>query len=92
MLHMGKSKQNLYIGILFLGLILLSAGIGAMAAGEMVFGLIFLIGGVFFIGLGAMILILVRSKQQARMKQAEPAESADPPEPVEQADITAQEE
>lgn len=71
---MDKSRQYLYLGILFLGLILLSAGIGALAAGEMVFGIIFLTGGLFFIVLGAMILILVRKKQKARAGLTAPAE------------------
>jgi len=84
---MDKSRQYLYIGILFLGLILLSAGIGALAAGEMVFGIIFLVGGIFFIGLGAMILILVRKKQIARAGQAGPADPM-----MEQVHNTTQEE
>lgn len=48
------------IGLLFLGLILIAAGVGALAAGEATFGGAFLIGGGVLVAAGAGLLVLSR--------------------------------
>ena len=61
---MSTKNQVILIGILFLGLILLSAGVGALAAGELVIGLLLLAGGVIFIAVAIMIFYYLRKQSR----------------------------
>jgi hypothetical protein len=53
-------RQTVLIGLLFLGLILIAAGIGAMAAGESGIGGGLLIGGVVLAIADAVLVIIAR--------------------------------
>jgi hypothetical protein len=70
-------KQILYIGILFLGLILLSAGVGALAAGEMLIGMSLLIGGLFFVIIDGAIMIMIRKKNLSKSSVLNSEKTAD---------------
>jgi hypothetical protein len=70
-------KQILYIGILFLGLILLSAGVGALAAGEMLIGMSLLIGGLFFVIIDGTIMIMIRKKNLSKSSAANSVKTSD---------------
>ena len=78
---MSVTKQIIYIGLLFVGLMLLAAGIGALAAGEMVWGIVFLIGGIFIAGIdGSILYVLWKRNQMAANNPApEDPESESPP-------------
>ena len=59
------SKQVVLIGLLFIGLMLLSAGIGATVAGELLIGLGMLSGGLLLAGIISVILFQLRKKSIA---------------------------
>jgi len=54
--------QYLLVGLLFLSLMLVAAGIGAMAAGESTFGTAFLISGGVLLAIDVVLLMLRRRK------------------------------
>ncbi len=54
--------QNLFIGILFVGLMLIAAGIGAYAADEVRFGMIFGFPGAGIVLLSVILMLLFRKK------------------------------
>ncbi len=54
-------RQYLLIGLLFLSLILVAAGIGAMVAGEAAFGAAFLISGGVLLA-GDVVLVTLRRR------------------------------
>ncbi len=54
--------QNALIIVIFIGLMLVAAGIGALAAGESRFGMIFLIAGAAILVIDVSVLILVRKR------------------------------
>ena len=55
--------QNLFIGVLFVGLMLVAAGIGAYAAGEARFGMIFGFVGAAVVIIAAVLLLLFRRRR-----------------------------
>ena len=55
--------QNLIIGVLFVGLMLLAAGIGALAAGRQDFGMIFGISGITIVIIDVIVLIIYRRRR-----------------------------
>ena len=57
---MKMSRQYLLIGLLFLSLMLVAAGIGAMAAGEAAFGAAFLISGGVLLAVDVVLVTLHR--------------------------------
>ncbi len=59
---MNKSRQNLIVGVLFLALILIAAGIGALAAGESPIGLALIIGGSIILVSDLVALFFVRKR------------------------------
>lgn len=59
---MNKSSQILIIGVLFLALILISAGIGALVAGESLIGLALITGGSIILVSDLVALYFVRKR------------------------------
>ncbi len=59
-LNMKIPRQYLLIGLLFLSLILVAAGIGAMAAGEAAFGAAFLASGGVLLVVDVVLVTLIR--------------------------------
>lgn len=59
---MNKSSQYLIIGVLFLALILISAGIGALVAGESPIGLALITGGSIILVSDLVALYFVRKR------------------------------
>jgi len=55
--------QNVLIIVMFIGLMLIAAGIGALVAGESGFGMIFLIAGAAILVIDILILIMVRRRR-----------------------------
>jgi hypothetical protein len=55
--------QNLFIGILFVGLMLVAAGIGAYAAGETRFGMIFGFAGGAVVIISIVLLLIFRKRR-----------------------------
>lgn len=53
-------RQYFLIGLLFLSLILIAAGIGALAAGETTFGGAFLVGGGVLLAVDVTLVTLLR--------------------------------
>lgn len=55
--------QNVIIGVLFVGLMLVAAGIGAFAAGERTFSYIFGIAGIAIILIDVIWLVIYRKRR-----------------------------
>ena len=55
--------QNALIIAMFIGLMLIAAGIGALVAGESRFGMIFMIVGAAVLVIDVFVLILVRKRR-----------------------------
>lgn len=58
---MSKSAQNSFIALLFIGLILLSAAVGALVAGARVPGFSFLAGAVFILVVTLVLFLYVKN-------------------------------
>ncbi len=59
----GYIMQNLLIGILFIGLMLIAAGVGAFAAGRSDFGMIFGIAGAAVLVISIVFLVILRKRR-----------------------------
>jgi hypothetical protein len=59
---MGKKIQTIFIAFIFLGLILISAGVGALAARERFFGSIFGISGAAVLVITIIVMVIVRMR------------------------------
>jgi hypothetical protein len=55
--------QNILIVIIFIGLMLIAAGVGALVAKETTFGTIFLIVGAVVLVIDVIILVLARKRR-----------------------------
>ena len=55
--------QNALVIVMFIGLMLVAAGIGALVAGESRFGMIFLIAGAAILVIDVLVLITVRKRR-----------------------------
>ncbi|MFC2070353.1 hypothetical protein ACFLTB_04185 [Chloroflexota bacterium] len=55
--------QNIIVGVLFVGLMLIAAGIGAFAAGEQTFSMIFGIAGAAIVVIDVIFLVIYRKRR-----------------------------
>jgi len=62
-LYTGYIMQNIIIGVLFVGLMLVAAGIGAFAAGERTFSYIFGISGIAIIIIDIIIMVIYKKRR-----------------------------
>ncbi len=69
---MNNSRQILFIVVLFLGLMLVAAGIGALVAGEGLIGTIFLVCGILLLVFDTVILVLVRKRTRIVKQESVP--------------------
>lgn len=83
---MNSKVQVILIALMFLGLILASAGVGALLAGESTFGTIFSIAGAFFLLLDVFLLFYVKNAAKARQNASTEPVAAPAPDAEQEAE------